>query len=121
MALTIPLPLPTTNKIIEDAKRHWSKYSTNKRAHSTKVALLARGLSPITVASRFVFDWRPADHRTDLDNLAGMGAKVIFDGLVQAGVLPNDGPKYVVGICHTLHAPNKTSPSVTISWTAATT
>ena len=41
--------------------------------------------------------WVEPNRRRDLDNISSFGRKVIQDSLVDAGVLKDDGWKYVVG------------------------
>ncbi len=50
-----------------------------------------------------VFDWFEPNLRRDLDNIAGTGQKWVLDGLVAAGVLPDDDMAHVVGIQHWAH------------------
>lgn len=45
----------------------------------------------------FRFQWYEQNRRRDKDNISAFGRKVIFDGLVQAGILPNDNWNYVDG------------------------
>lgn len=46
--------------------------------------------------ARFRFKWYEPNRRRDLDNVA-FGKKFVFDGLVKAGVLIDDGPNHVMG------------------------
>ena len=43
------------------------------------------------------YTWVEKNRRRDLDNISSFGRKVIQDALVAAGVLKDDGWKYVVG------------------------
>lgn len=45
----------------------------------------------------FRFRWYEQNRRRDKDNVSAFGRKVILDGLVQAGILPNDNWNYVEG------------------------
>lgn len=116
--LKIPLPLPTLNEVIADAKKHWSAYANAKTIHTRRVAAWARvqGARPITRSVCFTFAWYPKDRRADLDNLAAGGAKVVLDGLVQARVLPDDGQRYVRRLDHLLMNPDPENPRVEVSW-----
>lgn len=58
--------------------------------------ILAAGIKPITTETFFVFRWTVKDRRKDKDNIA-FAKKFILDGLVEAGILPNDGWEYVGG------------------------
>lgn len=64
-----------------------------------RLQMMPRFEGPVAV----VFDWYEPNKRRDLDNVAGSGQKWVLDGLVAAGVLPDDGPDCVVGIQHWLH------------------
>lgn len=46
------------------------------------------------------FLWTEPNMRRDPDNIEGAGVKFILDGLVRAGVLDDDGPRYVGRISH---------------------
>jgi len=48
-------------------------------------------------SSYFIFEWKERDRRRDPDNIAAAGRKLILDGLVLAGVLPDDGWNHVLG------------------------
>jgi Holliday junction resolvase RusA-like endonuclease len=63
---------------------------------------------PVTL----LFDWYTKDSRKDADNI-DFAKKFILDGLVRAGVLPDDSRKYVIGtscLCHV----DKENPRVEI-------
>ena len=75
------------------------------RAAKRRVAALAREQRvprferPVVVT----FDWYEPNLRRDLDNVAGAGQKWVLDGLVAAGVLPDDNMRNVVGLMHWAH------------------
>ncbi len=46
---------------------------------------------------KMLYRWYEPSRRRDLDNISAFGRKVIQDGLVQAGVLENDGWKQICG------------------------
>lgn len=48
----------------------------------------------------FYFLWTEPNRRRDPDNIQATGVKFVLDGLVRAGVLPDDGPRYVGRIIH---------------------
>jgi hypothetical protein len=116
--LVIPLPLPHLNQIIAGAKRHWSGYARNKRRATERVMLLAFAarLQPIATPVTVTFSWHPPDRRVDPDNQAAGGQKVILDGLVAAGVLPDDSLTWVRGIQHFFAAPDPDNPRVEVTW-----
>jgi len=100
MKFEIPGRLPGLNEIIAAAKSHYAKYSTEKKEYTEEVAWLAKQARlPKFEKAYLVITWYEPDHRRDPDNIMA-GQKFILDGLVQAGVLPNDSQKYVRGIVH---------------------
>ena len=118
--LEIPLPLPSLNKTLAMAKSHYAVYARSKRAGTTMVEVLARaGRYPMATGPVCLrFDWYPKDRREDLDNVAS-SVKVILDGMVQAGVLPDDSQRWVRGLDHRLHDPDKARPRVVVTWEPA--
>ena len=86
---------------------HRSPHAGNDMAHSAKKRITAlareqrlpRFEGPVVVT----FDWYEPNLRRDLDNVAGTGQKWVLDGLVAAGVLPDDNMRHVVGLQHWAH------------------
>lgn len=98
MKFEIPGSLPGMNKIIEAAKSHFGAYAKMKEEHTTAITWLAKKL-PTYKRVVLVITWYEPDHRRDPDNIMA-GQKFIMDGLVQAGVIPDDSQKYILGIVH---------------------
>lgn len=69
---------------------HWEQCKT-KREHDGRVALCAKaaGIRPCKKRMRYHVLWVEQNRRRDLDNVA-FAKKFIQDGLVKAGVIPND-------------------------------
>jgi hypothetical protein len=93
--------LPGLNELLAAAKSGRGKgngYSRLKRCWTDFVSLHAREARlPRLERARFAFRWVEASKRRDPDNLAAGGRKLILDGLVAAGVLPDDGWANVAG------------------------
>ena len=98
MHIIIPGELPNLNQIIEAAKTHWTVYRDMKAANTELVAWYAKGKGKVKRAD-IIITWYTKDRRTDPDNTAA-AVKFILDGLVDAGVLKNDGCKVVRSIKH---------------------
>ena len=94
----IPHELPALNQTIEAGKRHWSKYSRLKREYTELVACLARRqLRPVLSGRVYLsFVWYCRNRKRDPDNIAS-AKKFIIDGLVTAGILPNDSLRWIMG------------------------
>ena len=93
--------LPGFNEIIEAAKQgkgNYQPYARMKEEYTTIVAWLAKKL-PAYEKVALIITWYEPDLRRDPDNIMG-GQKFIMDGLVQAGVIPDDSQKYILGIYH---------------------
>jgi Holliday junction resolvase RusA-like endonuclease len=92
---------------VAETKVHWSRYASLKKAATEIVAwnCKAQRLKPIDAVETdddddrvtLVFDWPHS--RRDPDNQS-FGAKMILDGLVKAGVLPDDSRKWIAEIRH---------------------
>ncbi|MEN1968999.1 RusA family crossover junction endodeoxyribonuclease [Lentibacillus sp. N15] len=94
----IPGELPTTNEIIDLSKKHYMQYSEMKRTYTGLVSMIARRLPNVKKAD-FQITWHCKDKRKDKDNIMG-GQKFIFDGLVHAGVIKNDGWSQIGDVDH---------------------
>ena len=98
MKLIIPGELPDLNTIIDAAKRgkgRWQPYNELKRESTEAVAWPAKRL-PKASRVYLVITWYCKDKHKDPDNIAA-AVKFIWDGLVAAGVIPNDGWKENAG------------------------
>ena len=112
--ITIPGELPNLNAALAGAKRHWSSYAQIKKQQTNKVAWIARGqLTPVTPPVDLVFSWTTKNKRVDPDNVSH-GAKYLIDGLVNAGILPNDGRKVIRSLTHYFPEPDPRAPRVDI-------
>ena len=91
--------LPGMNEIIDAAKSHYALYAQMKETYTTMVAWLAKKL-PKYDKVNIIITWYEPDLRRDPDNVTGGGTKFVMDGLVMAGVIPNDTRKHVNSIKH---------------------
>ncbi len=98
MEFTIMGSLPTLNEIIAASKKHPMAYANMKKDFTALVMLHAKGLPKVGQAD-YVITWYCQDKRKDKDNVIS-GQKFIFDGLVKAGIIENDGWKQIGDITH---------------------
>lgn len=89
--LIIPGEFPGLNKIVDAAKAHYHKYREMKEANTELISWPAKQL-PKYKSLQLNITWYCKDRRRDPDNIAA-AVKFIFDGLVDAGVIENDGWK----------------------------
>lgn len=57
--------------------------------------------------------WAEPDKRRDMDNISSFGRKVIQDALVDAGVLEDDGWKYITGFSDSFEV-DKENPRIEV-------
>jgi Holliday junction resolvase RusA-like endonuclease len=101
MMFEIPGRLPGTNEIIDAAKKGKGKYqpySIMKSEWTHTIAWLAKKL-PAYNRVDITITWYEPNEKRDPDNIMG-GQKFILDGLVMAGVIPNDTRKHIRSIKH---------------------
>lgn len=97
--------LPTMNEIIDASKSHWTVYRRIKEEYTNLVAQYCKHL-PHVKRVNVLITWYCKDKRIDPDNLMA-GQKFILDGLVTAGVLPNDGWNEIGDIHHSFKIDKK--------------
>jgi hypothetical protein len=98
--------LPGLNDMLDWAKRHSNIYSKHKKQWTMFCGACARrgiGLKRIEFPVRVRVTWREPNRRRDPDNIHA-GIKMIMDGLVQAGILKDDGWDEVAVIEHVMGA-----------------
>ena len=98
--LIIPGELPGLNEIIAMSKEHWAKYAEEKHSRTEEIAYLAK--SQIKKKYKKVdltFTWYCRNKKRDKDNIIA-GQKFILDGLVEAGIIENDGWKQIRNLFH---------------------
>lgn len=120
--LWIPGKMPSLNELISAAKGFRGSglgYARLKRKWTTIVKQLARAakLKPMQRA-HVAFEWVEATRKRDPDGVCSGGAKCVLDGLVEAGVLPDDGQDEVVSFTHTWRIDRK-KPGVLVKLTPA--
>ncbi len=110
--IIIPGELPGLNKIIDKSKQHWASYSKMKKKYTNKAAWIATsGLHKMNKIDLH-FIWYCKNRRKDKDNIL-VGQKFIIDGLVEAGVIENDGWKQIGKIEHSFEV-DKENPRVEV-------
>ena len=93
-----------------------------KREETNRCAFYARKaqLEPITEYPIYIrYTWVIPDRRKDLDNIA-FAKKWVQDGLVQAGIIENDGQKQIAGFVDDFKI-NKDNPCVIVELSSIST
>jgi len=102
MDIFIPGELPGLNKVIDANRTNRYRGASVKRrtTDSVMMILLAQRVIPLPdVTHIWEFTWTCRDRRRDPDNIAS-AVKFVFDGMIAAGVIRNDGWKQVAEIHH---------------------
>ena len=90
--IVLPWKKPLLNL---NQKQHWAAKARDTDAVRSVTALLCRDIAKADKV-RVVLTYTPRDkRRRDTDNLVGM-LKPICDGIVDAGVVPDDTPEFMV-------------------------
>ena len=96
----IPGRLPGENEIIKAAKSGKGKnnaYTRLKKKWTDYVAAIFQDCHIRPMGSIYVsFVWIEKNRKRDKDNITA-AKKFIFDAMIKAGIIPNDGWKNIVG------------------------
>jgi len=114
MKFEIPGRMPGFNEIIEAAKSGKGKYqpyAQMKETYTNMVAWSTKRLPKFKKVALIITWYEPNRHR-DPDNIMA-GQKFIIDGLVTAGIIPNDNQKHIKGILHKF-AIDKENPRIVV-------
>ena len=101
----INVKFPGMNEMIAAAKVHWAVYAKMKKDFTAIVyrETIRAEVGKIKNKCIIITDWHePKKGRRDPDNVFA-AKKFIFDGLVDAGVLPNDNFNWVAGARDNIH------------------
>lgn len=94
--VVIPVRFPGLNEYIDAERANLHAGAALKKKWSNLASMYFKRYRPISGAVRVTFIWHEKEARRDKDNVA-FAKKFIFDGMQQAGFLPNDNNKYVTG------------------------
>ena len=88
--------LPWTKPLLNlNSRQHWAAKARDTDAVRSVTALLCRDVAKADKV-RVLLTYTPRDkRRRDADNLVGM-LKACCDGIVDAGVVPDDTPEFMV-------------------------
>lgn len=96
--VTIALP-PGLPMLSLNGRDHWAKRADATRDIKAATWALAHGTAPFPRAEVTVTYQPPDKRRRDPDNLAPSG-KAAIDGIVAAGVLPDDDGEHVTAVTY---------------------
>lgn len=100
MQVTIDYRFTSLNEYIKAERTHRFKAAEIKKQGTEIARLSAIGYRPITIYPvEITCLWFRTDQRTDPDNIE-FSIKFILDGFVKAGLLKNDGWKFIKSISH---------------------
>jgi|SRR5699024_8169916 len=99
MKLVIPGEFPTLNEVIKVSKSHFMAYATMKKTYTNLTIAAVKGNPEIKFKADYIFTWYRKTRRNDPDNIQ-TGTKFILDGMVDAGLIKNDGWNEINSIKH---------------------
>jgi len=110
----IPGRMPGLNEIIGVARANRFASASQKHKWTAVCAKAAREAAIPAIARpvRVRICWFEPNVRRDPDNIEA-AVKFILDGLVEAGILEDDGQKNIIDITHVV-APDKANPRVVV-------
>lgn len=88
--------LPSMNEIVKESKRYKTAYNEMKQTATTLVKFSCQRLPIIRKKANFKITYYEKNRKRDPDNVAA-AKKFIFDGLVAAKKLSNDGWQQIGG------------------------
>lgn len=94
--VSIPYRFTSLNDYINAERTNRYMAAKIKKSETQIAADAFKGLQPILVPCSVRFTWVVTNKRRDLDNIA-FAKKYILDGAVNAGYIPGDNMKYIVG------------------------
>lgn len=98
--MIIPGRLDNLNDYISAERAHRIKGAKLKGKNQERVfqeACIQLGDVHIKRPVKMTYKWYEKDRRRDMDNISSFGRKVIQDAIVKAGILPDDGWRYIKG------------------------
>src|SRR5690606_18278944 len=103
MRIWIPHKFPSLNEYINAERRHrmmaanikkkWTELVRAETLAQVSEPALAIAIKDYPIKIHFIVHEQNA--RRDIDNVSSMVSKFCLDGLVKAGILPDDSQKYV--------------------------
>lgn len=94
---TIEGRLPGLNEYI--AAMNHNRFTGNKMKteYTEQIAWRCKSLTPFQRHVTISFSWFEPNARRDPDNFTSFGRKLILDGMVKGGLLPDDSQKWIGG------------------------
>lgn len=103
---------PSLNDYIEKERIHRLAGAKMKGEQTDRVAWQVKKMGKFTKPVTIHFRWHEINRKRDPDNII-FAKKFVLDGLVVAGVLPNDTQKYIKGFYESIVI-NPSKPGVEI-------
>lgn len=107
--------LPSLNDYVNECRKHPQAGAALKRKAQKMVtdAIMDEGIRPMETPITVDCIWCEPNTRRDKDNIRS-GVKYILDGLVKAGIIPDDGWKHVKDITD-FYEVDKKNPRVLVT------
>lgn len=108
----LPDTFPSLNDYIAKERIHRLAGAKMKEEQTDRVIWQVKKMPKFKKPVTFQFTWHEKDRKRDPDNII-FAKKFILDGLKEAGIIPQDSQKYVMGFRESI-VTNPTAPGVEI-------
>ena len=98
----IPLRLPGINEYQNACRRHPLNGAQMKKNAMQAICTYLNPAKCENFPVQLEIFYTEPNKRRDIDNVTGFGNKAILDALQNAGIIPDDGPRFVNGITTTV-------------------
>lgn len=92
----LPIEYPSLNQYIKIERGNKYQSAKVKKEYTNMTMYMAMNKKAIKTPCRLKFTWVMKNKRTDPDNIC-FGRKFALDGLVKAGIIPDDTFKHIKG------------------------
>ncbi len=104
---------PGMNNIVAASKAHYALYSKMKKENTEIFRVATQNFEKFTEPVEITFTWFYKNIRRDPDNMMA-AQKFALDGMVAAGVIPNDTGKEIASLIHNFIHGEKDGVEITI-------
>ncbi len=110
--IEIYYPFTFLNEYINKERSNRYAAAKIKRDTTSAIRYMLLGKPKLKTPCRLNFTWLVLNQRMDLDNIA-FAKKYVIDGMVSAGLIPDDGLKYIKGFTDKYEISNKIGVRIT--------
>ena len=113
----LDFPLPTLNEMIRTARGNRYAAAAQKKKYTNLVAeeIIVQTDRPHYPALSLDITWIETKKKRDPDNVTGGGLKFLMDGIVAAGIIPDDDRDHVASITNQIVVSDSRGVAVSVT------